>query len=464
MSQLMTVYSQILAAVGLTVKEDGSVFDKNKQYLVRGKPLVLPLDNVLRSPDVREKLVFHPLGEAAAKGESHVIEDMRVRMTGKINYNVSRLVALMCCLGRGDIKNKLDAVQLEALASVKDVGEKENRDIVEILKATTRGEGKRTPLVKIYLHKHGKKVDHKSNERRSSRTAAVTFPLYDAAKHELESKTKGYTLLGVKTNEKALKSLISILEFIFPNIGEKEAYYAYGYSQVSPFCDALFRATGNLITCINERYEMFMDNVDVDAEKMPETWAEVVDLIDGLYNEICLIPVQPNADGLAASIDMQTGVMNAATPAPVTPAVAPAGAPALAVSAAPAAPTYTQPAPAAQAVAPTQEPEWVIVNGAMRRNPNYRAPVVVGGYTAPVQNAYDPYTSPTLLPSTAGVVQQTNQYGQPVYVNPIAGGHVQPVVAGGYSQPVQQVQQGVNLSSMDFHNQTPTYSNGIPRI
>jgi hypothetical protein len=209
---------------------------------------------------------------------------------------------------------------------------------------------------------------------------------------------------------------------------------------------------------------MFMDNVDVEAEKMPETWAEVVDLIDGLYNEICLIPVQPNADGLAASIDMQTGVMNAATPAPATPAAAAAGAPALAVSAAPAAPTYTQPAPAAQAAAPTQEPEWVIVNGAMRRNPNYRAPVVVGGYTAPVQNAYDPYTSPTLLPSTAGVVQQTNQYGQPVYVNPIAGGHVQPAVVGGYSQPVQQVQQGVNLSSMDFHNQTPTYTNGIPRI
>lgn len=456
MSQLMTVYSQILAAVGLTVKEDGSVFDKNKQYLVRGKPLVLPLDSVLRSPDVREKLVFHPFGEAAAKGESHVIEDMRVRMTGKINYNVSRLVALMCCLGRGDIKKQVDALQLEALASVKDVGEKENRDIVEILKATTRGEGKRTPLVKIYLHKHGKKVDHKSNERRSSRTAAVTFPLYDVVKHELESKTKGYTLLGVKTNEKTLKSLLSILEFIFPNIGEKEAYYAYGYSQVSPFCDALFRAVGNLITCINERFDMFKDTSEVGIEKMPETWAEVVDLLDGLYNEICLIPVQPNADGLATHTDMQTAVLNAATQAPVEPTPAPAGAPALAVSSAPAVPAYTTPTQAPAPATATQEPEWIVVNGAMRRNPNYRAPVVMGGYTAPMQNSLDPYNAPTMLPSSAGHVQQAvNQYGRPVYVAPVNGGYVQPDV---------QQQGGMNLSNMDFHQQVPNYTNGIPRI
>lgn len=40
---------------------------------------MIPIPEVLKRGDVSEKLIFHPFAEAAAKGESDVVEDLRGR-------------------------------------------------------------------------------------------------------------------------------------------------------------------------------------------------------------------------------------------------------------------------------------------------------------------------------------------------------------------------------------------------
>ena len=70
MTELIRHYTNILQAAGLVAKEDGSVLKSDERYFVKGKPLMLPLPEVLRRGDVGEKLIFHPFAEAAAKGES----------------------------------------------------------------------------------------------------------------------------------------------------------------------------------------------------------------------------------------------------------------------------------------------------------------------------------------------------------------------------------------------------------
>lgn len=417
MSLLINTYKDICKVAGLQVKEDGSVFHNDKRYFVKSKPLYLPLPSVLADPSVSEKLIFHPLAEAAAKGESDVLEDLRNRMTETLKMSLARLFAFYTALGVGELKAALDPMQAPVMQVTKEISEKEAKDIMAVVAATAKGEGRKTPLIKIYLNRRGGGVEGK----RFHRTAVVTFPLYQAAKLELKSKDKGYNLLGVSINKKGLNSLCRIMEFIFPQITEEEGgagvltgYNAGGFSLTAPFCDALFRAVGGLAATINENIKLFQE-IEPSLKKLlvDEGWADVVENMDSMYNEISQIPVQPNADGKARVSDVQTAVLGA-QPQQAAAAPAPAAGmqPQVHVPNAPAPQQqYVQPVAAAPVAAPV-EPEFITTPYGVKRNPKFLPAMTLGGggfgMAPPAGQVPDPFAvNHALLPRSS--VQLTPQ-------------------------------------------------------
>lgn len=451
MSALLEVYKGLLESTGLKVDEKGHVLgSKGRPYLVMGKPLVLPYPAILASNTVASQLVFHPFGEAAPRGESDVLVDLRRLITKRLNHTTAKLLMWLVQLGKGEIKNKIDNDQLKALAAAKDIGPKEAEDICSIITATAQA-SKKTPIIRVTLSRH--RGQHEG--RKYSRLARVSFPLYEAIKAELAEKTKGYSVLGVQTNKKTLIAMMRLMEYVFPSLDVEGHYNAYTQNPVAPFAHAMLSAVGELASVLNERLQVFKDEDDIAPQMLSETWAEASTLIDTLYTEITMIPVQPDADGIARASDVHTGVV-AAQPATPEPTPAATVAPTIAVGNAMRAAVATPaPAPAAAPVAAVQE--WIVVNGKMTRNPNYVAPVA--GYTGGNSNGgYDPYNSGMMMPASAVVTpsstmypQQQSHTGYPTH---------QP---GGY--PHQQPQQPQrDLSRMDFGASTPAYhGNYMPR-
>lgn len=407
MSQLIEIYTSILQAAGLTAKEDGSVFKKDERYFIKGKPLYLPLGSVLSRSDASEKIIFHPLAEAAAKGESDVLEELRHRLMLTQNIATSKLIAFFLQLGVGNNKISLDPEQLKIMPVVKQVGEKEVRDILDFIKATTRGEGKKTPLIKLYLSRRPTTVGNVKYHR----TGIVTFPLYQAAKDELAGKEKGYELLGVKTNKKSLESFLRLMEFIYPGIDkDPEHYNAGSVSQIAPFADCMIRAVGGLASTFNEKVDLYKDVSEVEALRLPTSWIDVVDQMDDLFNEIRAIPLQPNADGKARLSDVQTAELSV-RPATPQPAVTQSMQPEVHVTAAPsmATPHSTLHQQQQQQPAQAVEPEYISDANGVRLNPRYLRPVTAGGMPG-MTSPYDPYSTHVVLPVGTTIAPPVNPY------------------------------------------------------
>lgn len=434
MTELIRRYTDVLQAAGLTVKDDGSVFKGEERYFIKGKPLMLPLTDVLKRSDVGEKLIFHPFSEAAAKGESDTLEDLRGRFALQLNVATSKLIAFFLKLGSGETKIALDPEQIKVMKVVKNVGEKEVRDILSVLKATAKGEGKRTPLVKLYLSRRPNQVGN----TKYLRTCVVTFPLYQAAKQELAEKTKGYELLGVSINEKALKSLCHLIEFIYPGIDkDAEAYNQGSTNQIAPFADALLRGVGGLYSIFNEKVNLYKEISEVGALQLPTSWIDVVDCMDELFTEINRIPLQPNADGKARVAEVQTADLAVRGPAAQPVVAAPAqqtATPQVNITAAPQMQHVAAPPPVAAAPA-GPEPEYIKgPTGLLMRNPNYLRPAVVGGYGPGVSNKLDPYGSGVLMPANTSVMPMPSMMNQGMF----SANLPQPGMGMGYGVPQAQ--------------------------
>lgn len=435
MSRLIESYTELLKGARLKVRPDGSVVNaKDNVHFIKGKPLVLPLESVLKSEDINDKIVFHPLAESASKGESDVLSDLRQRLTYNVNLSTSQLIAFFLQLAVGEIKYPLDPQQMKVMKLLKGVETKVHKDILQFMTATTRGEGKKTPLVKVYLSRKPTKIDGVTY----SRTGVVTFPLYSLVCEELSTKTKGFSVLGVSTNKSALETFKKVFEYIFPGLDKNpEAYNIASANTIAPYADALIRTILNLCSTINEQVRLFKD-VDpiVQSIELKEEWACIVDDIDALFPEIQRIPLQPNADGKSRLSDVRNDELATRIESP-QPEIAPQAQPQVQVR------QQAQQTPVQQAPtqAPSaQEPEFIITpEGKRAPNPKFLRPVTPGvGFGMGNPNVIDPYLAPAAVPSRMVNLSQEQMY------TTVPGGMVQPqtqmpqqvVPYGGMSSPM----------------------------
>lgn len=306
MSILFDHYKSLLAMARLVAEDDGSIKSlqsngaTKKTHFVKGRPLKMPYSSVLNDDNVSDYSIFHPFGESIAKGESDVLEDLRKRTSSTLGLCVMNMLnqfAELCAAERHP--QSLDPVQTRVLVAGKDIDEKTHKSISAIMASILVNNNQALWPVKIFLARNGSTC-REEETRHYSRWANISFPMYVALQEEIANKPeKGNTrkFAGVTCNEKTLRALASLLEYIFPNI-EKESYYSQGSeSELAPFAHAFMKGVAALALQINEIIKIFENLEGFRDTALPSDWMGAIEELDELHYEIGKIPVHNSVVG-----------------------------------------------------------------------------------------------------------------------------------------------------------------------
>lgn len=312
--RIIKLYTDILSFAGIKVDENGFAYTvaKDKKYfMVKGKRLILPTPANLKNFNESDQIVFHPLNENIALGESEIIEKLRYTMNIRLNYTFGVLAQnLLHIVSNTGLHKRLSPDQLELVIELGSVDQTTLKHFTEYLLASVK-ESPDSSFVHIFLKRGGRVRDQKF-----SRAGIVNFQTYSEVK---DGKTP---LRGVKFREKDLQAIAKVYKFIFPQIDEPQAYDYGSKSNMAPFLDALLKTGLNLASRFNDVVELFGSHID-SAEDLtfPADWTDLIDNTDALLPEIKRIPMQMGNDG---TIENPGNYRPEPLPTPTAPAPVPA--------------------------------------------------------------------------------------------------------------------------------------------
>ena len=335
MSKMLTTYQQILEFAGCLTDSRGNVemnvVGHKEPLTLDGLRVCLPTEEQLASANPSEKIIFHPLRENLAGGESKVLGKLREVLKVRINYVVGVLATNLIHLAASpDLHRQLSPDQLELVIALKDADEKTAKALTQMIVAGTKLKADKL-FVDLYLNRGGS-----VRGQRFSRAGIVSFPFLKDLDADEER------LYGVKwPRAKDRETVRKLFLFMFPNADVVDEYSEGSLSRLAPFLEALLRSALRVAGAINDLVEMYGSFIDdSDALRFPADWVEVFDELDGLAGEIRRTPPQAGNDGhqppqAAAPAQTSYVVPPAPTPtvqmnsfgAPVTPVAAPVAAP-----------------------------------------------------------------------------------------------------------------------------------------
>lgn len=329
MKDIFDFYKALLATGWMVADGEGFVSniktDGREPTILDGKRLVLPNDIQTRSPDVQNRVYFHPLNESALKGESIVVQRLRRAYSAALNYKMAMTLASLLETAASHAQHaSLSPEQSEILSPLKDANADTVVNFLTIVRKATEQFGAEASLIKIYLKRNGT-VHGKSY----GRAAIVNFPVYEELIKEDEEK-----VLGVKLSKKDHATLKALFEYTMPGI--KEGDYSQGSnSDVAPFLDALLKAVAKIGGNLNHYSKLYGFDKEDDAASLPLDWYEDAQNLEQYLPQIRTIPALYGADGgqprVIDTISQQQAVAapqhQASVVRPGTPYVAPAPAP-----------------------------------------------------------------------------------------------------------------------------------------
>lgn len=350
--KLLDLYTSILAAASLRVTEDGCVsrdfLGESSPFLVDGRRLVLPTREHMQKPDTNTRILFHPLNENIMRGPSVVLEAFREALNNRINVSVALLAAdLMFYASTREEQKKLSPDQSVFLSKVKDATPELLKKLIKLNDAMPIDQTQNC-WVSFFL-KRSAVLDGRTYKR----GGIISFPLYqELAKGE----DKVY---GVALNGKERKTLMSLLEYIFPGIEVTNSYSRGSDSDVAPNLDALMQSVMGIGARFNDLVDLFGDKLNCPEDiAFNSEWVETFADLPALVPQIRAIPMQFGNEGAQTATEKSReeavktagGFMNTAPVIPTAPVANPGMAPA------PAAATLFNPitpvtAPAAPAAA-----------------------------------------------------------------------------------------------------------------
>lgn len=431
--KLLDFYTSLLKAVGLHVSSDHAVsvpvYQEDSKVLmpaiVDQKRLVLPTRENLNKVVSENTIVFHPMNEDLMRGPSKVLEYLReaARMeleaqTAMVALNILRLCA------SPELHAKLSPDQAELL----DVAKKADQKTIDnFLAVVDRLENKdrEKSLIHIYLRRKGK-LEGKTYRQ----MATVTFPIYE----QLAAGER--TILGVKLRIADVQSIMGVFEYIFPGLGEENAYSYGSNSKVAPKLEAVIGAVYNTAACINAVIDLANSGespVFEDCEPIDSEWAKQLGNFEAMINEVRMIPMQQGNEGEVSVHEqgfntVDTAPAPAPTPRPVVQESAPQ-APAHIPQQPVVAPWHHQTSPSPQSApqAPSRSSGGVSLHD------------VLGGARPQPQAMQPPMGYPPQMPPQQGALPYPPQPG----MYPAPYGYPQPVPQGAipYPAPGQYPQQ-----------------------
>lgn len=328
--KLITLYKALLDLGGMSADRDGFVSGKlpgstqdPAPVTIKGKRLVLPTQKQLTTSGWEDRIVFHPLYENVLRGESQVIEKLRTLITMRINVTLGVLcTGLLELAGSTDDHAKLNPDQSMFLAKVRMIDAKSLDNWKDLLKALEPADGKQN-FIHVFLKRSGTVAGKKH-----ARVGVVNFPVMKA----LCSDEKVFNFKPRNKDREVFKNL---LEYVFKDIVDEDAYNAGSDSSIAPYTDAMLRTFLNLIAPINDVIDLFSDIRPELAElKFNSDWVEELDKLESYHVDIRSIPMQAGNEGtalvkgVAPTQEQQAAVV--ADVAPVAPVQETAPAPTIA--------------------------------------------------------------------------------------------------------------------------------------
>lgn len=420
------LYKSITAAVGLQADEHGLLsMDIDGQLLpceLSGKRMALPTRTVLSQADWEHVVAFHPLSENVLRGESPVLKKLRVLMSLRVTYVLTKLMErLLEIAADHDYHKKLSPTAAEFLTRVPNADEKTVKALDKILDSLELTGDRR--LVSIYLKRGGSLGGDKF-----SRVAVTSFPILDQFEND------DHEIFGVKMRGKDKETIANLFNYLIPNGNNLEAYSAGSNSATAPYFQSLSMAYAKLAKRINTVVRVFKKHLaDADQLTIETDWESMItdldvyrDLIPSLSGnegevvsgaEAAVVAETPKSDAISR-LAQQASVATSGT----VSAPAPAAAPAM-VTNQPAGPVSAPVASvAAAAPAPAQSGgrSWEDIK---RSNPafgaapvGFGAPAGFGGFqqAQPARpGQYAGYDRGIPTASSWGGFQQTSTWGQP---------------------------------------------------
>lgn len=293
--KLNEVYSAILAFAGLEADNDGYistiVADNREPAVMGGLRLVLPMDQHLRNPNPKEKVIFHPLSENILRGESEVITKLRDVINIRLNYTFGIIGnALLNLAASPEEHHKLTPDQTELLIALKDVDDITTRNFASIILEGIKNQANKM-FLNIYLKRGGS-----IGEKRYSRAGILTFNLYD------ELRKDNAEIHGVKLRVKDKDALKKLYEFMLPGIESDITSYNRGSdSTIAPYLDALMKTAMTVASRFNDILDQYGKFIEFsDSLVFNGDWVETFENLNVMASELRRVPAQLGNEGTAA--------------------------------------------------------------------------------------------------------------------------------------------------------------------
>jgi len=287
--KLLDLYKSLLKVASMEVSEGGHITTKRLESssptMVGGKRLVLPTPEHL-SKASSEIVMFHPLSENMMRDSSVVLDAYRTAVNVNLNYTIGVLVyELLIIASSPGMHSNLTPDQAEFLSIVKNADDKTLEVFGKLLSKMPASQQKDV-FINIYLKRGGL-----VNGKKYQRVGIVTFPFYSELK-------KDGDVYGIKLRVKDKETYISLLEYIFPQINEPEAYNVGTNTKIAPNIEALMKTILGIGSAINDQVNLFSsvmdksDNLLIDSD-----WVETFENLEVIKPQINLIPPQAGNEG-----------------------------------------------------------------------------------------------------------------------------------------------------------------------
>lgn len=303
---MLQLYESILNSAGLVVSKDGSVSvaldRRNEPLTIKGKRLVIPTKEQLKTPDFSNRIVFHPLAENLLASETDAFQRYRTCMVSRFNVVIGALMNKLMTIAASPAEHKkLTPEQNEYLLALKDVDEKCVENLKKILgKVPLKNSAE--SFVSMYVKRNGSYEGNKV-----PRVAVVNFPFYGLLKQAEDDRT----VLDIKLRVRDYTAVKALLEYIIPDVEDPgEKYNSGSDSKFAPYLISFMRSVKKLAEHLNHLVDLYCsdDKEEHDSLYIRTDWNDLIEDLTPIEREIRAVPnqdssdIEPKVDGLNGNL------------------------------------------------------------------------------------------------------------------------------------------------------------------
>lgn len=290
------LYIPLLKSLNVGADEHGGLTmkypDRTAVATVGSKNLLLPVNEVMRAvPD--NAIIFHPMSENVARGDSAIQNYLKTLVTFKVTFSIIYIAEQLYTIAADQsLHGKLTGDQLAILTILPDADSKGLAALSRVLASVD--------MTAVRAYNIFNKRAGKLKEESFNRVAVATFPLLE----EL-LKPEG-TLWGHRdVRKRDLKDFKALFDYIVPHWETKDYYSAASDSMEAPSFHALMMAFNKIMEPLVKLCDIYGDlfketdddGATVDMKEYVSADLTYITRFDNLSKYRNVLPVMVGNDG-----------------------------------------------------------------------------------------------------------------------------------------------------------------------